>query len=303
MNLITCELYGINRKRDLAKLLRIKNCKEIKSICNSYIPYIACKGKKRLIEPVSSKELKRVQKKIQICLKNIEFDENVFSGISGKSYIDNGRLHIGCKYIVALDISKFFPNIGREKVYKFFKDDMQNSSDVAKILTDLCTIDLNKIDNLDNKIFDYIDLTGIRFKNHVPTGSSISCILSYLVNYKMFDQIVELGMKNNCKISIYVDDIVISSKEKINKQIIEKIIGIVKSNGYRIQKKKLKFYGENEFKRVTGNILSKDGAKLMVPNKIRHKLIKLKKNRDIIKEVKEAKLNGYNQVINQISSK
>lgn len=41
----------------------------------------------------------------------------------------------------------------------------------------------------------------------------------------------------------------------------------------------------------------------MVPNKIRHKLIKLKKNRDIIKEVKEAKLNGYNQVINQISSK
>lgn len=119
----------------------------------------------------------------------------------------------------------------------------------------------------------------------------------------MFNQIVELGMKNNCKISIYVDDIVISSKEKINKQIIEKIIGIVKSNGYRIQKKKLKFYGENEFKRVTGNILSKDGAKLMVPNKIRHKLIKLKKNRDIIKEVKEAKLNGYNQVINQISSK
>ena len=41
----------------------------------------------------------------------------------------------------------------------------------------------------------------------------------------------------------------------------------------------------------------------MVPNKIRHKLIKLKNNRDIIKEVKEAKLNVYNQVINQISSK
>ena len=35
-------------------------------------------------------------------------DENIFSGISGRSYIDNGKLHLGCKYVLALDISKFF---------------------------------------------------------------------------------------------------------------------------------------------------------------------------------------------------
>ena len=78
-------------------------------------------------------------------------------------------------------------------------------------------------------------------------------------------------------------------------------MGIIKSRGYSIQKTKLKFYDKNEFKRVTGNIISKDGKKLVIPNKTRYKMIKLKKNRKIEKGEKEAKLKGYNQVICQIN--
>ena len=300
MDLTTCRLYGIRRKRDLSNILKI-NCKEIKKISNSYKPYIANKGKKRLIEPVSLKVLKIIQKNIQKLLKQIEYDINIFSGISGRSYIDNGRLHLGCKYVVALDISKFFPNTSREKVYNFFKHDMKNSSDVAEVLTDLCTIDLEKIDDVDEEVLKYVDENKIRYKKHIPTGSSISCILSYLVNYKMFDKIVKLGGEYGCKTSIYVDDVVISSNDKISKQLIDRVIGIIKSNGYVIQKTKLKFYDKNEFKRVTGNIISKDGTKLVIPNKIRYKMIKLKKNKKIVKDKREAKLKGYNQVINQIN--
>ena len=99
MDLTTCKLYGVQRKRDLSNILKI-NCKEINKIVNSYKPYIANKSKKRLIEPVSSVELKKVQKRIQNLLKEIKYDSNVFSGISGRSYIDNGRLHLGCEYVV-----------------------------------------------------------------------------------------------------------------------------------------------------------------------------------------------------------
>ena len=300
MDLTTCKLYGVRRKRDLSNILKI-NCKEINKIANLYKPYIANKSKKRLIEPVSSVELKKIQKRIQNILKEIEYDINVFSGISGRSYIDNGRLHLGCKYVVALDISKFFPNTSREKVYKFFKDDMKNSSDIAKILADLCTIDLSNIAYIEEIVIKYINENKIRYKKHIPTGSPISCILSYLVNYKMFDEIVKLGEKYHCKTSIYVDDIVISSTEKINKQLVDRIMRIIKSNGYSIQKTKLKFYGKNEFKRVTGNIISKDGTKLVIPNKIRYKIIKLKKNGEIENIKTEAKLKGYNQVIYQIN--
>lgn len=210
-------------------------------------------------------------------------------------------MHLGCEYVVALDISKFFPNTSREKVYNFFKYDMKNSSDIAEILTNLCTIDLNQIADIDEEVIKYISENKIRYKKHIPTGSSISCILSYLVNYKMFDEIVKLGEEYRCKTSIYVDDIVISSTEKINKQLIDRVMGIIKSRGCSIQKTKLKFYDKNEFKRVTGNIISKDGKKLVIPNKIRYKMIKLKKNREIEKGEKEAKLKGYNQVICQIN--
>lgn len=300
MDLTTCKLYRIQRKRDLAVLLKIENIKKIGPISNSYRPYIANETKKRLIEPVESEELKKIQKNIQLLLKEIKYNDNVFSGVPGKSYIDNGKYHIGCKNIVALDISKFFPNINREKVYNFFKYKMENSSDVAKILTDLCTIDLRKINNLDKNVIEYINEKKIRFMNHIPTGSSISCILSYLVNYIMFDEIDTLCREYNCKMSVYVDDIVISSSEIINNNLISKVIAIIKNNGYRISKSKLKHYKTNEFKRVTGIILSKDGKKLVVPNKIKYRRIKITKNTLLSNEEKERKRNGYDNVIKQI---
>lgn len=300
MDLTSCKLYGIKRKRDIRVLLKIKNIKNINEICNSYKPYIANKGKKRLIEPIDSKELKSIQKKIQILLKDIKCDDNIFSGIPGKSYIDNGLYHKGSKYVVALDISKFFPNISREKVYKFFRNKLMNSSDVAKILTDLCTVDLEKIPNLDNNVLDYLKDNKIRQMKHIPTGSPISCIMSYLSNIDMFNEISDVAKISGCKVSIYVDDVVISSNKIINNEIINKIISIIKRNGYNIQKKKLKKYYSDEFKRVTGNIISKDGIRLVLPNKIRYRIIKLKNNRHIESEKKMVKLKGYNQLILQI---
>lgn len=300
MNLKTCKLYEMRRKRDLFYLLKINGESEYRGISNLYSPYIAQKSKKRLIEPITSEKLKKVQKSIQILLKDIEFDENVFSGISGRSYIDNGMLHIGCKYVIALDISKFFPNTSREKVYKFFKNELLTSSDVAKILTDLCTIDMEKISNINKEVIEYMKENKIRYNKHIPTGSPISCILSYLVNYKMFEEITKLANKYECKTSIYVDDIVISSINKINKQLIYEIISIIRRSGYKIQKKKLKYYNNNEFKRVTGNIISKDGNELVIPNKIRYKIYKIRKDKSIDVNNKINKMRGFSQVIKQI---
>ena len=224
MDLTTCKLYGIKRKRDIRVLLKINSKKNISQICNLYKPYIANKGKKRLIEPIDSKELKSIQKRIQILLKDIKYDENIFSGIPGKSYIDNGLYHLESKYVVALDINKFFPNISREKVYKFFKNKLMNSSDVAEILTDLCTVNLEKISNLDNNVLDYLKDNKIHQMKHIPTGSSISCIMSYLSNIDMFNEISNVAKISGCKVSIYVDDVVISSNKMINNEIINKII-------------------------------------------------------------------------------
>lgn len=299
MDLTTCELYELNRKRDLYKLLKVNGKREINEIINKYTPYIANKGKKRLIEPTYSDRLKRAQKRIQILLKNIKFDDNIFSGIQGKSYIDNGKIHLGCKYVVALDISKFFPNTNRNKVYNFFKYKMKESSDVAKILTDICIIDIDKIKNMES-IYKYMNSERIKVIKHIPTGSPISCILSYLVNYDMFKEISELAKSCKCIVSIYVDDVVISSTRKISKELVQSIINIVNKNGYKIQKSKLKYYNVDEYKRVTGNIISKDGSKLVIPNKIKHKIIRIKKSKERDEQVIKNKIRGLKEVIRQI---
>lgn len=235
-------------------------------------------------------------------LKEIEFDDNIFSGIEKRSYIDNGKMHLGCNYVVALDISKFFPNTDRDKVYKFFKNKMQESSDVSKILTDICTISLDKLKNIEKNIYEYIKKEKIKTTKHIPTGSPISCILSYLVNYDMFKEIDDLARKYECVSSFYVDDIVISSKRKINKELIQKVINIVNRNGYEIQKKKLKYYSVCEYKRITGNVISKDGKKLVIPNKITHKMIRVKRDKKIDVQLKRNKLRGLNEVVRQIEN-
>ena len=300
MDVTKCKLYKIVRKRDLYKVLRINRNININSII-TYSPYIAISGKKsRIIEPAYNTKLKVIQKRIQTLLKDIEVDKNIFSGIPGKSYIDNGIFHLGAKYIVALDLSKFFPSIHREKVYNFFKNDLNCSSDVSKILTDLCTINLDGQKKVPNSVFEYLRDNKIKSKNHIPTGSSISSILSYLVNYKMFEDVGKIASKYNCKMSVYVDDIVLSSENEINKNCIREIIAIIRKNGYKIQKKKLKYYNENDYKRVTGNILDKDGKKLVVPNKIKYKIIRSKNDKKIDDQKKKRKLAGYKNVIDQI---
>lgn len=301
MDLKTCKLYGIKRKRDLFSLLGIRNIKEIQNIINSYSPYISKKNKRRLIEPVTSEKIKTIQKRIQIILNEIIFDDNVFSGTRGKSYISNGKYHIGNKYVVALDISKFFPNTGRGKIFNFFKNDLCVESDVAKLLTDICTVDLEIIKNIDTEVNTFISENKIKHLKHIPTGSAISCILSYLANYKMFNEISEIAQKQECKCSIYVDDVVVSSQKIINKNLINKIISIINQNGYKIQKSKLRFYQNGEFKRITGNVLAKDGRILVIPNKIRRKMIQTNRNNNIDFITKANKIRGLNQVVHQIN--
>ena len=99
-------------------------------------PYVDRAKKPRLIEPPRA-ELKAVQKRIKTLLGKIEVPDNVFSGIKGRSYSDNARLHLGenTRNLYKIDLTAFFPSISRETVYYFFFEDLCCSPDVAEILT------------------------------------------------------------------------------------------------------------------------------------------------------------------------
>lgn len=271
---VKSNLYKLSTKKYLMKLLKVpaKEYLNQNFIAKQINPYIQTNPKPRLIE-VPSDSLKKIQKRIKCELNKIEVPSNIFSGIKGKSYIDNAAIHKDCKFLFKIDLTAFFPCITRETVYKFFKNDLETSSDIANILTNFVTIDLTLCDIQDPESIEQFLLSkGIKTTNHLISGSPASQILSYLVNHNMFDELQNFCDKNDIVMSIYVDDITFSSQYKISHKHKEIIYNIISKYLYRLSRTKVKYYTNNYPKSVTGTVILPNG-KLIIPNSLSHKVI------------------------------
>lgn len=267
-----CPLYSLKSKRQLKEKLKINDKKYLKGAFQDEINiFIDKAGKPRLIE-APSVELKLIQGRIKDYLHECIFPEYVYSGVKERTYILNAKEHINCKYMFKADISAFFPNISRNSVYNFFLNDLNTSSDVAKILTDLCTVDISAAVDNDFEVNEFIKAKHIRQLNHLCTGSPASQLLSYLSNRKMFEELKQIADKNNCIFTVYVDDVFFSSNKPIPNHIQKRIIKTITRYGYNISKSKVKYYKANDYKKVTGVIITPDN-KLLVPNKLKRKVV------------------------------
>ena len=269
MNFKNCELYKIKRKRDLFILLHIDENKLNEEL---YKYKVCIKDKKRLLEK-PSEELKSIQRNILYKLYQLDFPQYVFSGIKGRSAFGNAIYHINCKYMLKLDMSKFFPNTHRNNIYEFFKDKLKMSSDVSSICTDIVTVNYEKEDvEIDYEVYDFLKRKKIKNTNHLPSGTPTSQILSYLANIDMFDKIIEYTKKHKLQCSIYVDDITISSSNRyITKKEESEIKRIIKKHKHNLSKEKTIRYSVNEFKKVTGFVIDPNN-RLVIPNKIKSKI-------------------------------
>lgn len=260
-------LYKQSSKTYLIKLLNIPNKQYLKQsyVAKQISPYIQTSPKPRLIE-VPSTQLKIIQRNIKNELNKIIVPDNIFSGVKGKSYIENAKIHRGNKYVFKIDLTAFFPCITRDTVYTFFIDSLKTSPDIASILTNLVTIDLSLCDIKDvEAVESFLASKNIKTPNHLISGSPSSQILSYLVNHKMFDELQSLCDKNNISMSIYVDDVTFSSPNVMSHKIKEVIYNIISKNTYRLSRNKVKYYTQNYPKLITGAVIASDG-KLKIRN-------------------------------------
>lgn len=267
-------LYKLSTKKYLMILLKVPTKEYLNQnfIAKQINPYIQTNPKPRLIESPSD-PLKKIQRNIKCELNKIEVPSNVFSGIKGKSYVDNAAIHQNCKFLFKIDLTAFFPCITRETVYKFFKFDLKTSSDIANILANFVTIDLTLCDIQKPELIEQFLLSkGIQTTNHLISGSPASQILSYLVNHNMFDELQNFCDRNDIIMSIYVDDITFSSQHKISHKHKEIIYNIISKYLYRLSKSKVKYYTTNYPKSVTGTVILPNG-KLIIPNSLSNKVI------------------------------
>ena len=253
-------------------------------------------SKNRLAEAPDG-ELKEYQRRILKKLHALDFPEYVFSGVKKRSYIDNTRYHRLNKVMFVIDISKFFPSISRDRVYRFFRDKLNTSPDVAEILANFATIDLDrKKQDTKNMIAvnQFMQDKQVETRNHLATGSPFSPLLSYLVNVDLFDELQEYSQKNGLTMSVYIDDVAFSSSGHISTVMQDTILGIVKKHRYKSNKKKCRFYDKQDHKRITGGIISREQT-IEPQNKILQKLqpyLKMLRNKQEFTDKQAKKIRG-----------
>ncbi len=106
---------------------------------------------------------------------------------------------------------------------------------------------------------------------HLPTGSCISPVLSFLANQPLFDQIKEISDRCGCVFTLYVDDITISGNHA-NADLLNLVASEIFKRGYRYHKTNV---SSSENALITGLVVR--GGRLYLPHE------RAKKIRDLMK--------------------
>lgn len=290
-DIMQCALYKCRSKCRLEYLLGIQkyDARKIKNIISyySFDRDKKCANEKRKITAPEG-DLKQVQSRVLKLLEKVNRPEWLISGEKGKCYIDNGKAHLLANYVLTIDIKKFYDNCKREYVFRFFKDCMKTSGDVAGVLTDIVT-----------------------YNQGIPTGCPTSQLIAYYAYRDMFEEVYSIAQSYGCKFTLYVDDMTFSSTLLFNHlQLANKVDRILRKYGHKPKYRKVKFYSKNSPKPVTGTIITPD-HKLDVPNNLQKKVYcnfqRIKKlDNTIVRSAEQEKtllsLKGQLQAIKNINS-
>ena len=267
------------------RLVRVKNYAELndknireKIEMPSGKKFAIAAVKERLCQtPKGNKKegLYKIHQRLSFLLSSIQTKEYLFSGTKGRSCLDNAKFHLenSNKYVVKLDLKGFFPSVTFESIFNFFEKDLKCRTPIAKIFAQILT-----------------------FKNHLPTGSPVSMVMAYYANKKMFDEIDEISSNYRCKMSLWVDDIIISGDNAV--KVAEEAKKIIVKHGLSYNKKKFKVYQPSDNKEITGIVITPKGE-LKLRNRSHLKIHDLKNKKNKTKE-ETAKLNSYLSEARQI---
>lgn len=241
-----CALYKCRTKKRLEHLLCLEpgGLKIIDSIIGYHKFEIDKKHsdeKREITAP--DKTLKAIQRRILYLLHRVIRPEWLISGEKQKCYINNGKAHIDGKYVLTVDIKKFYDNCTREPVYQFFVQKMKTSPDVAKKLTNIIT-----------------------YNGGIPTGCPTSQIMAFYAYSDMFSEISDLAKQFGCKFTLYVDDMTFSSKEPFSPDQLSQMIDcVLRKYGHKPKYRKVRYYGPSDYKPITGTVVTPEHS-LVVPN-------------------------------------
>lgn len=240
------QLYALRCRRGLATLLRLSSETLLHELIRMKpLTYQVFDNEDGREIQAPTGALLKVHERAGILLRRLTVPDYVHSQ-KGRSYVTNARAHASTEPTIKTDISGFFANTSDESVYRFFRDVMLCSTDVARILSNLLCYD-----------------------GHVATGSPVSNELAFFANQRVMDAIHDYALKRQCRMTLLVDDIAITG-HAASGAMLNRVKMMLRSANHRVSTKqhKTRTYGVGQTKHITGTVIHESQNKL--PNR-RHK--------------------------------
>jgi len=183
------------------------------------------------------RELSWVQKRIyRRLLKPICFPGHVMGAVRKRSVRDNAERHLSSNLLVTLDIRQCFPSVTNVDVYQVWRDLLDCSTPVAKLLTELTTI-----------------------RRRLPQGAATSPLLANLFIW-MIDEPIRLACDElGVVYSTWIDDLAFSGDRA--RKLIQVAASVLGAHGLRLSRNKIKIMGPRAIKLLTGTRLGLRGTR------------------------------------------
>lgn len=197
-----------------------------------YRPFPKKGSKPRMIDnPILI--LKEIQTRIQErLLSDVSLPDHMHGGVPGRSPITNAGSHVGATVVVTLDIRKFFPSVTNKHIFHVWRDVLDCSPTIARLLTQMTT-----------------------FEGHLPQGAPTSTTLANIALAENDQEIQSLCEEQNITYTRFVDDLIFSGESA--RLIINSVVGILKKAGFRVPHAKMRITGPRKRHQITGIVANR----------------------------------------------
>jgi RNA-directed DNA polymerase len=183
-------------------------------------------------------DLKDLQARINVALlRPLPFPTYLCGGIPGKTILDNVLMHLGAPTLAKLDVRSFFPSITNLQIYNVWRNVLNCSPKIARILTRLTT-----------------------FERRLPQGAPTSTLLANLVLFSSDRDIRGTCAAQRVTYSTWVDDLAFSGETP--QKVMTTAVACLQAAGFSVSHRKLKIMGPGTRKILTGVLLDKFPAVL-----------------------------------------
>ncbi len=200
-------------------------------------------GGERLIETPFA-ELKRLQSNLSKFLQSVYYFEKssaAYGFIVGvrneedrRNVMTNAKKHVNRPYMVNIDLKDFFHAVSRKRVVEMFsKPPFNFRRELPEMLANLTT-----------------------FEDRLPMGTPTSPVLSNFACRDLDRELIIFAERMGLTYTRYADDMTFSSNQKMEAQAFNVLKGIIEKYDFKINERKLKFYGPNDAKIITGLIVT-----------------------------------------------